>query len=284
MRGACCLLAVVVVALSLAAVPASALTARALGMGQAQTALASDAAAWMYNPAGLAWLPQASPQGKASQLIVGFGQVDTSDIVGEDTTIYHLHAASPVGGPTAGWAAGAVRFALLDAEMTTLGGGFGARFGKAQGWSWGASLSQVEVDVSGLGSSSDTFLDAGVILGGLPVGKQGAQGGTLRIGAVWRDLLGESDATILDAGAALIGTGYVVDVDILDVTNDVDQTVNVGAELEFGKGLVGRVGSLDGDLTVGAGLRTAAFQLDFAYAQLADGDTPATMLSFTTRF
>jgi len=253
-------------------------------MGEAQTALASDAAAWVYNPAGLAWLPQASPQGKGSQLIVGFGQVDTEDIVGENTTIYHVHTASPVGGRTMSWAAGAVRFALADTQLTALGAGFGARLGKTQGWSWGASITQVEVEVSGLGSDSDTYVDAGLILGGLPVGKEGARGGTLRIGAVWHDLLSESDTTVLDVGAALLGAGYVVDLDILDITDDIDQTVNVGAELEFGGGLLGRIGSLDGDLTVGGGLRTSTFQLDFAHAQLADGDTPATMVSLTTRF
>jgi len=248
-------------------------------MGEAQTAIASDAAAWIYNPAGLAWLPQAAPQGKASQLIVGAGQVDTP---GDNVTIYHLHAASPVGGPTAGWAAGAVRAAVGDTEATTFGGAFGARFGRAQGWSWGGAVRQTKVEVGGI-SDSKTYVDAGLILGGLTMG-QGAQGGMLRLGAVWRDILGESDNTILDAGAALIGVGYLVDLDVNDVLDKVEQTVNVGAELEFGKGLVGRIGSLDGDLTLGAGLRTPTFQLDFAHAQLADGDTPATMLSFTTRF
>jgi len=236
--------------------------ARSLGMGAARIASTGDPTSVWFNPAGLAWLQAATEGGKAGTLSAGYAYAD----IGEGYDAFHAYLAAPVGRPaTAGWGAG---FGTVPDVGSMYGAGFGARLGRAQGWSWGAAL------VRDTNDDAFNLVNLGVILGGVPVGQQQPGGSTLRLGATMVDLFEEAADTTINVGVALQGEGFIVELDVVDLTEEVSQQVNVGGELGLGKNSAGRIGSQDGDLTWGIGWRLGALTLDLVYANFLEGEIP----------
>lgn len=236
-------------------------TPRQLGMGNAATAVADDGGAWFQNPAGLGGLNINCEEGKAwANDIIGFAGDSNDSFFGATWSGFQPAKAQ-------GFGAG-----YIDGGNTKIfGGGFGMNW-KDSPFSVGANLAWNDPDAG----DSDVFF----ALGGMyKFAREDAD--PVRVGLVINDLFDQSDfGPFFNAGVAWpVNERFLVAVDIVDLTDEIDTEFNFGAEYLFGDQYewAVRAGAADGDLTLGAGYAFANnWRIDAAYAD-TDGDSTWTV-------
>ena len=269
------LVAIAVVLVAVAVVPAFAQTGRSMAMGDAVVGVADDSAAWGQNPAGLPHVTAAETSVSPIPSHVS-GTVD----IGSDLDVLGLDYSARSPDAKYGWGAGywtleystSVQSATVGLEVTEWGAGFGSRFGE-QGLSWGVALNRSELTLSASGSTTDaaaistkfniisgrrtsastsfdeTLFDVGLMLRRtLPVND-------LKVGLVARDVSDEVQTTY-DMGVGVrLPLGLLIAADMHDVTDEFDSSFHLGAECPIPTlpALRVRAGSSDGDFCYGVG-------------------------------
>ncbi|MFA5140220.1 MAG: type IX secretion system membrane protein PorP/SprF [Elusimicrobiota bacterium] len=246
--------------------------ARPMGMGNAFTALADDVSAVHFNPAGLARLSRPELSAGYSRLYMGLS--DGSDI-GHGFLAY----AHPLGARSA-LAAGMLDLKLSNAfeERTCI---FSYARRVRPSLSLGASLKLLERRYELGGDphlANDPVFSGGTSARGLGLDlaalyrSSGPFSAGLSIAELNQPDLGlKSEDKVprtVRFGAAYRPPGYTFDGDL--VLRDGDWDVLLGMERIFARSLVGRMGfglgsRSDRDVSAGAGLRAAHFQLDYAF-------------------
>ncbi len=222
-------------------------SARSAGMGGTGIADTQDAGSTFYNPAGLPWL-QAPPAPDSMWGVQGLGVWET----GSD---WGFKAAAVAGAnPDSGWGLGA--FYADDDWDNWWGLGAGKKFGET--WSLGA----------GMLKEDETVFNAGLIYQlALP------NPGVISLGLFVMDITDEWGGPIYNVGACMpLGETARLAVDVWDLTDEWDTTVNVGAEAIVAPDWCVRAGSMDGDMTFGAGYQGDGWTLDAAYVDWDYGD------------
>lgn len=250
------------------------LTARSLGMGTAAIGVADDAAAWLQNPAGLARLNLAAPEGKnwGSNFVATYLNVDEDDdgylptqVYGDDS--FHGFAGTwSAWQPAKAWGLGA-GYANVDDVGEFYGAGVGDMLGRTN-WSWGANfLTSLPED-----GDREIIVNLGIM---------GMLARNLKLGVICEDVRGHGeDSPLWNAGLAwMASNSLLVAADVLDVAGDTEEGpfFNAGAELALGgsnawKLRAGAVDSGDGhDFTAGVGGAFGRCTLDFGYADIEGG-------------
>jgi hypothetical protein len=245
--------------------------ARALAMGGAFVAVADDATAVCWNPAGLAQLTDTRLSGMSTDL---FGLGITHQYVGATTSFANL-------GIGLGW-----ERAAIDGQVVDGSGGLGASFT----WTEQAIVGSLATNVmdiamaganvkyyladSGLGDSASGF--------GFDLGLLVSLGDMFVIGVNAKDLAGSSiewdgGATDVISGLYTAGLAMKLADDMLILAADVDfdgsslGNTHVGVEFNVIKELALRAGVVLTDdfqdyyFTVGAGINVAGLYVDAAY-------------------
>lgn len=238
-------------------------TARYFGMGGAGIAASDDAGALDFNPANLASLETGEPADQygywgAQDGAWAWQGIGTFELSGDlDYMAINIAGLNELNN----WGLGVSfkDFDLFDEQVWTLGAGF--RLGEGP-YSVGASLVRLDNSVS------ETLFNIGGLYtmdrpGMLPI----------RIGATISDITDEIGGPFFNVGAAIpLAEGRVkLAIDVLDITDEVDTLFNIGAEAALANGWIARVGSLDGDLSLGAGYKYGKWNLDAAWV---DFDSP----------
>lgn len=232
-------------------------TPRAMGMGNAATAVADDAGAWFQNPAGLAGLNVAAPEGKdwANDVIGAYA--DYGD-TGFGVTWSGFQPAKGQG-----FGAG-----YVDAGDTKyLGAGFGMNW-KDSPLAWGVNVLRNDPDAG----SSDTLFNIGLLYKAART-----DAAPVRVALVVNDVTDETNnGPWFDLAVAWPATDkLLIALDAIDVTDEFDSTFNFGAEYVCGatNEWALRAGSNDSDLTLGAGYKFGNnWRADFGWADTA-GDS-----------
>jgi len=217
---------VMIVALvALVGTPVLAQNARSSAMGSVGVGLADDSQAFGDNPAGLPFInPFGMSESEWPSMASGVASVDA------DWDRYGIFYSTRNIDYTQGWGAGYWHSEMGAAESDTYGGGFGMPISDA-GFSAGVAV--IHQDQSfGVGQAAadleNTFIDIGLMYIRLD-----DDSNVWRVGAVARDITEEmAFSSWYDIGGSIMmPNGLIVGVDVLDVTEEVDSTVNVGAEL-----------------------------------------------------
>lgn len=259
----------VIVALTVSTVAMAQMTPRAVGMGGAVVGVADDAAAWIYNPAGLPNIKlTAEPGGSWDGLATGSWGTDR----GTKNDVVSL-TASMKRTPDSNWGVGV---GYLDSEkaFSTLGIGYGYQF-KNSPLSVGASLYRVDPDF--VGSKAETAFDLGFMYSFRVENRE-----PVKVGLVVRDLTQDIYAKrTFDAGASWkVNSQWLVALDITDLTDEsnLGPFISGGAEYTFGTNMEwqARAGfaddGVDHNLTLGAGYDFGKWTLDAAFVNIKGGD------------
>lgn len=268
MRGAYYLLtAMLLLALAAAGASADPVLAREVAMGFTQVGLGDAANAFVANPAGLSSLPESN--GGMKSLAAFSVRVDDED--GDAWSA--LYSASS-GSKPIGWGAGFWQTDMGSVESDFFGVGFGGRLVRNGELTGGLSLinasrsGQVSAAQDGLDDDT-TSLNVGLMYHLMPAT------GRVRVGAVVNDVTDElpGDVTVDLGASVLLPQGLLVALDVNDVADEIETTVNVGAEYALqGSGVLLRAGAVDGDLTAGGGYRWREWEAGLGWADLDGGD------------
>lgn len=219
---------------------------RALGMGGAFTAVANDASAIFYNPAGLAEVG----------LDYTYGNLDSQQVKNE-----FGYSALKLG--FLGYAEGKVTDLASGDEISFSALGFGNR----SGWlSWGSNFKNLEWTLSGVTDNGWTA-DIGVLMRITP---------QLKVGVVAQDIL-TTKSRIVPASLR-VGLGFKPFDGQLLLAADAELYRSLPAYGHFGveanvvKGFALRAGIDRGVPTAGASLDLAAFSLDYGLLFPPDGN------------
>lgn len=228
---------------------------RVLAMGEADVGLATDAGAYLSNPAGLPTIQAdgmgISPWPSRGSLTVGIDNAYDS---------YTLQYSARDRAATTGWGGGYSNIDSGETSTDVLGAGYGMRFSPALC----GGVSVIHMD-----NGDDTTL---VNLGAM-YEVEGALN-AWRAGVLLQDLTDEAgNGVIMDVGASVdTPAGVIVSAEISDLTDEVDTIFNIGAEYELPlTDLTVRAGAADGDLTLGAAYKMTNLKLGFAW-QDTEGD------------
>ncbi len=262
---------VMIVALvALVGTPVLAQNARSSAMGSVGVGLADDSQAFGDNPAGLCFInPFGMSDSEWPSMVSGVASVDA------DWDRYGIFYSTRSIDYTQGWGAGYWHSEMGAAESDAYGGGFGMPISEA-GFSAGVSVIHQDQGVAAGQPGADlenTFINIGLMYIRLD-----DESNVWRIGAVARDITEEmAAAPWYDIGGSIMmPNGLTVGVDVLDVTEEVKSTVNVGAELPIqGTAFLVRAGLRDGDFTAGAGYRQANWELSASFQDLDGGEEAA---------
>lgn len=281
--------------------------ARALGLGGAFTALADDATAIYWNPAGLSGLDGAQATGMHANLTI-------------DRSFDFVGYAAPVNGKSA-WGFGYTRFAITgipetrlrpgttdpileddvfdgDGNLITPGTGDVRIFSYFDDVEDNFTLGYSRKMLRGLQVGGNVkflqqrLFDSTASGVGLDVGLLYTYSDKLRLGLSVRDLFerlsyGTGYRTETVPVTTTAGVSYMGPYDTrltLDLakTENVDARLRVGAEKWFQEKYAVRLGSNDGDFAAGASIKVSDWQFDFAYQTQDLGDVQR--LSFMKRF
>lgn len=216
--------------LLLAATSANAQMVEHLMRGNTAVVVPGITTAWEMNPAALSGVGA-----------IGGRHALSADIeLSGDTDMFALNWAGAFGGGNSGLGAGYHDFAYGK----QYGFGYGAMWPRNQ-LAWGATIGWTDPDVG----DSDSYINIGVI-GGTAIG--GRHAARSQWGAVARDL---TDSVVFDIGLAFdLGGGTLLAVDLRDLGDRYDRTVNLGGSRKLGRAQewTAGVGVADGDLTFGA--------------------------------
>ncbi len=270
------LLTVAALVCILAAMPAVAQTARNSAMGEIGVGLADDSTAFISNPAGLPGVTtfgQTFSPWPSRVGVVASVEADW-DRCGAWYTARNVDQAL-------GWGAGYWRHDFGGLEIDTLGGGFGMAIGDS-GFSAGVNVINENQDVGMTATQNGADLDSTFFDIGVMYQRADALANRWRVGAVARDISDESGVgPWYDVGASVtMPSGLIVGVDLLDVTEEIDAVVNIGAEFPIPMtDFLVRAGAVDGDLTAGFGYRRDNWEFAASYQNLDAGDETAIGLS-----
>jgi len=236
--------------------------ARQMGMGAVGVAAADDAGAINYNPANLASLDIAPPEGTFDPYTRPWNwQMAGTAEVGGDLDYWAVHLAGT--NPQSNWGVGASYQSIspsssYDWWMV----GTGARLGSSN-WQWGISV--MDADLYG----GDTTFNVGLLYT-----QQLPAGPPLRIGLTAEDVTDE-----FNIGPFFnVGVAYPVAVsgnqrlllaaDLLDATDEINSIINVGVEFQPCANWAIRGGLIDTDnATAGLGYDGGAWRLDVAWQE-----------------
>jgi hypothetical protein len=250
--------------------------ARSLAMGNASTAVADDSAAWSQNPAGLVSVRGADGM---LNLIRYHSDASISSNLGGDLDTWALsYSASQFEGKS-GFGAGYFTIGSGPGETKNWGIGYG-RVLDTTGPSAGIALRQTDPATG----SETTMIDLGVLW------RQQVPLNTLKLGVVGRDMTSENQFT-LDVGASVqTPAGVLVAADLVDLTDEVETTFNVGVEWRpplYGDWVL-RAGLADGEIAYGAGynfqLVQSALEAAVAHQELNGGGVTVGTLRATFSF
>lgn len=233
------------------------LTPRAIGMGGAAIGVADDAAAWLENPAGLPSLNVPCPEGKdwGHDIIGAFANVSDTDIFGVTWSGMK---------PSDGLGVGA---GFLDIEDggNVFGAGAGYAFRNSP-FSVGANLAFLNPEVG----DDQTVVNAGAMYRVMRTDRA-----PIKIGLTVNDITDEIGGAFWNVGVGIpVTEKLLVAIDVNDISDEIDTTVNGGVELTLGNQNEWKVraGAIDtGDdheLTLGVGYKKpdANWRADFGFA------------------
>jgi len=243
-----------------------------MGMGMTSVGVADDAAAWVQNPAGLAWLNAPAMEGKAwaHDVMATYASLDFSGDGDEDSD----DSASFWGITWSGWEPAKSRgagagYANAD-DFDAFGAGYGAAFGKMP-LSWGVNVVDVDPD----NDDSNVLVNVGFMYR-----FEQPEKAPIRVGLTVTDVTDEFDTgPQCNLGVCWPATPELtIAADGIDLTDETDEGpfFNAGAEYKLGKMKewalrAGIVDTVDGsEFTAGAGYAMKNFRLDAAYAGIAD--------------
>jgi hypothetical protein len=236
--------------------------ARSFAMGNAVVGVADDSAAWLQNPAGLPYLRVSTDSGSGWPALLS----GTTDLGAKVDTIgvnYSARSAEDEEGWGIGyWHLGEYQLgALVTISIDKLGAGYGAVL--RPGLTWGASVSRCDMswelqqpivpppqlqEAMAAYTGDKTIFDLGLMYRGEQSGRQ------VKAGLVARDVTDQMETTF-DVGASVkLPNGLLLAADIHDLTDEVDDRVNLGAEWQLPEAPEWKLGagSSNGDLTYGA--------------------------------
>ncbi len=245
--------------------------ARTLGMGLTRVGLAGSSTAFIDNPGALptvqTWGMSLSPW---PARVTGTATIDSES--GSDRYSIAGSARNTAGtqGFGAGWAS--IDAAYSDTDIFSVG--YGAELclcglmcglsANYQSWESSGSMGPEQ-----LGSNDNTWFDIGLFKQySLPLN-------TWSIGLVARDITDEfGSGPTFDVGASVqLPTGLVLAADLVDVSDEVNSVLNLGAEWPLPLSpVVVRAGLADGDFTAGAGYRFGNWEIGAAWADFDWGD------------
>ncbi|MEN6345656.1 MAG: hypothetical protein ABFE16_10120 [Armatimonadia bacterium] len=263
-------------------------TARSVGMGMTGIGTADDAAAWLFNPAGLASMnvkPQAGND--VAWQFIGGADYDADMPLDED--FVHVGAFADNQGFGLG------RIKLNDVDATIYGGGYGFKLNS--NWSLGASLLHGKVGGGVFVKAADadfdqseTLVNAGVMYQWVP---SWSAGKAAKLSVLCFDTF-DTLQTLWNAGfSTYVGSKLLVDVDCLDLRDKTaasfdksGRMFNYGAEYQFNDWLTLRAGSQDGDFGFGGGFNIAGWKIDAGHIKLESNgyDASQTLISLTKDF
>lgn len=252
---------------------------RALGLGGAYGAVAGGAQSLFWNPAGLAGLERVAFEASHTNLIgLGFHEqygcvAVPSWRVGTFAVALRRFGVDGIEGRDAGGA-------VTDEDLTDAESEFSVGFARALGgaWSAGAAFKFQQHELAGH-KGSGLGVDVGLTVKPLvAAGGTSALARGLDVGVTFRNLVEPSitlvddqvpDPTSVRLGTALgLAVGSHVDllaaVDV-ERTRDMDARVHAGCEAVLLDVLALRVGSHDGTLAAGGGVRWHGFGFDYAF-------------------
>jgi len=252
---------------------------RALGLGGAYGAVADGAQALFWNPAGLAGVDRVSFAASHTNLI-GLGFHEQYGILavpswrlGTFALALRRFGVDGIEGRNDG---GAVTDTDLSDAESELSLGYARALGEA--WSLGAAVKFQQHTLAG-NSGSGLGLDVGVVVRPLlAAGGTSALARGLSLGAAFRNLV-EPTVTLVDddvpdptslrlGGALELAAGERIDLLAaldLERTRDMDAHFHVGFEAVLMDILALRVGSHDGTLAAGGGVRWRQVGIDYAF-------------------
>lgn len=254
---------------------------RALAMGGAYGALADDATAAFWNPAGLGLLEQTEFQASHTDLI-GLGFYEQYGTLAVPSWRLGTFAVSlrrfGVDGIEGRDDRGGITDPDLENVESELGFAYGRSLGKA--WSVGAAFKYQQQNVAGY-TGNGLGLDVGVLARPFLAG--GATSPLLRsvrVGLTLRNIV-EPDVRLLDEDVPdptglRLGTAFrvplgervhVLAAADLERTRDMDAQAHAGLELVLLDLLALRVGSNDGILAAGAGVRWRDLAVNYAFEE-----------------
>lgn len=276
MRTAMCILVgMMLMALAAAGASADPVLAREMAMGFTQVGLGDGPNSFLSNPAGLPRLADYNRGMKATAAIGA--RVDD-----ENGDAWSALYSAGSGSKPIGWGAGFWQTDSGSVETDYFGLGFGGEIMRAGGLTGGISMINRNVSANAVGSAQagldddSTIFNVGLMYHAIP----GAE--TVRLGARLNDVTDElpGDVTVDLGASARLPEGVLLAVDVRDVGDEVDTTVNIGAEYELpNTGLVLRAGAADGDFTAGGGYRWGMWEAAIGWADLDQGEQA--VLSFT---
>lgn len=232
---------------------------RLMGMSAA-IAVVDDATAWNVNPAALARLnvcPAREGKEWANDLLLGYGENDYGSSLGFSWSGWNQEA-------NLGFGAGYV-------DHRSYSKGFGMGVGRPFGEKWAAGINFGYLN---------TPTDGAVTFNG---GVLYDFSQAVRGGLVVSDLFGRYDVgPFFDAGlAAYLSPRLLVAVDVYDITDEVDVSINGGAEYALSDRWDLRAGTFDSgdghDLSVGLGWAGKAWRVDAAYRDSEDSEFAVTV-------
>ncbi|MGD9497440.1 MAG: hypothetical protein AB7Y46_14160 [Armatimonadota bacterium] len=245
--------------------------ARVMGMGNARVGVANGASAFADNPAGLPFV-------NTFGMDLSLWPVNASAnmMVNSDDDSFSLLGSAHNPERTMGAGAGFWRMDSGNWEITNLGVGVGAELGAA-GLTGGLSVVYQDRDYSGPPPTpTDVDDESATVNIGLMKRFEGPLN-AWRFGLLLNDVTDEAPGDItIDLGASVqLPVGVLVAADLVDITDEFDTDLNVGAEwLVPMTDITVRAGFSDDDLTLGAGYTWMNWQVNGAWMD-SDSDDEA---------
>ena len=256
---------------------------RALAMGGAFSAIADDASAPLWNPAGLGLLQQSQVQGSQASL---YG-IDIGEQYG--TAAFPSWRFGTASATFRRFTVGGIdqrddRNAILPGELRNTQTEFTLSYGRsvAPSWSVGASIKAQRQELAGY-SDSGIGLDAGVLLKpAVAFRPDAAWTSRLQLGFTIRNLVEPSirlveesvpDPTTTRVGVSYlqpygglpVGPGAVLVACDLEKTKERSALVHAGVEWSVHPVLALRAGAIGGDPRYGAGIRWRGASFDYVF-------------------
>lgn len=258
---------VLLAALVTAAAASEATDARVLAMGGVRAGLANGASSFLDNPAGLPDVDTFGLRLSPWPMIVS-----GSTTLDADVDMWSVLGAGRNQAGTQGVGAGFWHASAPGWDADFIGAGYGLDL---FGPDTALGIAVIHQDRTSTvtpvqnGDGDATVFNLGVMK------RLSDPVNTWRVGLVARDVTDEwGNGPTFDLGASVdLPAGLLVAADLVDLTDEVDSRVNLGAQWAIPlTSVLVRAGLADGDLTAGVGYRVSGFELSAGWADFAGGD------------